>query len=132
VPKALVVDDSRAIRIILTEMLEQLGYTVSSASNGKLAAETLACTPDEGIPELALVDWNMPDMNGIELVQHVRANSRYNHMQLVMVTTETQPEQMAAALTAGANEYVMKPFTADMIREKLLLIGALQMPGEKE
>ncbi len=131
-PKALVVDDSKAIRIILSEMLQNLGYVVSSAANGRLAAEVLACIPDTEIPELSLVDWNMPDMNGIEFVRHVRSNSRYDHMRLVMVTTETHPEQMKTALSAGANEYIMKPFTEEMIREKLQLIGALGNLGEPE
>lgn len=124
-PKALVVDDSRAIRMILGELLRELGYDVSDAANGRVAAEILDRCPDDALPEIALVDWNMPEMNGIELVRYVRANQRYQNMQLMMVTTETQSEQMITALEAGVNEYIMKPFTEAMITEKLRLIGAL-------
>ncbi len=76
-----------------------------------------------GSPDLALVDWNMPEMNGLEFVRSVRANSRFDHVPLMMVTTETDMERVSSALEAGANEYVMKPFTKDVILEKLQLLG---------
>ena len=72
-----------------------------------------------------LVDWNMPEMNGLEFVQALRADPRYNHVPLMMVTTETEIEQMYRALEAGANEYVMKPFTEEVIADKLRLLGVL-------
>ena len=75
------------------------------------------------LPDLALVDWNMPEMNGLEFVRSVRANSRFDHVPLMMVTTETDMERVSSALEAGANEYVMKPFTKDVILEKLQLLG---------
>jgi len=73
--------------------------------------------------ELALVDWNMPEMNGFDFLLAVRANPSWKDMIIVMVTTETEMSQMQRALEAGANEYVMKPFTKDVLREKLQLVG---------
>jgi two-component system chemotaxis response regulator CheY len=78
-----------------------------------------------GHPEVVLVDWNMPEMNGYEFVQAVRGDESYQRMPLLMVTTETEMEQVARALHAGVNEYVMKPFTKDVIREKLAIMGVL-------
>lgn len=124
-PKAMVVDDSRAIRMILAKTLSSLGFDVSQASNGKEALSkmpTLVGDPDAPL-QLVLVDWNMPEMNGLEFVQQVRADAGYERVKLMMVTTETQIEQMARALTAGADEYVMKPFTEEVISDKLRLLG---------
>ena len=73
--------------------------------------------------DLALVDWNMPEMNGYEFVCEVRKDNQYKDMKLMMVTTETEMAQVIKALEAGANEYVMKPFTKDMIVEKLTIMG---------
>ena len=122
--KAMVIDDSRAIRHILTRTLSELGYEVSEANDGKQGFEKLEGAPP-GIG-LILVDWNMPEMNGLEFVKKVRSHSKYNTIKLMMVTTETQMDQMMAALEAGANEYVMKPFTREIIEDKLRLLGELQ------
>jgi two-component system chemotaxis response regulator CheY len=73
--------------------------------------------------KLALVDWNMPEINGLELLQRIRENPELSSLKVIMVTTETELDQMAAALEAGANEYVMKPFTKDILLEKLDLVG---------
>lgn len=116
-PKAMVIDDSRAIRMILSRILTKLGYEVHPAGNGKEALEVLGREADGMC--LALVDWNMPEITGIEFVRAVRALSRFQDMLLIMVTTETETSQMQAALEAGANEYIMKPFTEDMIVEKI-------------
>lgn len=121
--KAIVIDDSRAIRTILGGMLRGLGFTVEEASNGR---EALMVLKANNPPQLALLDWNMPEMNGFELLQRVRANPAFSTMQIVMVTTETEMSQVARALEAGANEYVMKPFTPDIIREKLEIVGVLE------
>src|SRR5579859_6163011 len=121
--KAMVIDDSRAIRMILTNTLEELGYEVCQAANGK---EALAVVEREnGCISLFLVDWNMPEMNGLEFVKRVRSDSRFSSIPLMMVTTETEMHQMAAALEAGANEYVMKPFTKEIITDKLRLLGVI-------
>ncbi len=123
--KALVIDDSRAMRSILSHILRQLGCDVSEACNGRDALRQLG---DLDQVELALVDWNMPELNGIDFVRQVRADARYDGLRLMMVTTETETSQVAMALQAGANEYVMKPFTKDIIREKLELLGLLCDP----
>lgn len=119
--RALVVDDSRAVRMILARTLRAIGYDVQEAGTGLLALEILDLEP--GAFELALIDWNMPEMSGLELLRRLRADHRYVAMVIVMVTTETEVEHMAAALQAGANEYVMKPFTPEMLRDKLQLTG---------
>lgn len=121
--RAMVVDDSRAIRLILTRTLAEFGYDVCQAANGKEALSVLAGHQDVS---LVLVDWNMPEMNGLDFVKNVRADDRYSEVKLMMVTTETQVEQMITALEAGANEYVMKPFTKEVIEGKLRVLGVLQ------
>jgi len=118
--RALVIDDSRAIRGIIKKLLTAEGFEVSEAGNG---LEGLAVLAGEGPADIALVDWNMPEMNGLEFVKAVRAESVYDGMQVMMVTTETEVERISEALIAGANEYAMKPFTADVLREKLALLG---------
>jgi two-component system chemotaxis response regulator CheY len=118
--RALVIDDSRAMRTILSRMLVSIGFEVVEASDGR---DALAKLDAEGRFDLALVDWNMPNMNGYEFVQAVRAESSRDSMQLMMVTTETETDQVVRALEAGANEYVMKPFTRDVILEKLDILG---------
>ncbi|HEY4360523.1 MAG TPA: response regulator [Bryobacteraceae bacterium] len=120
--KALVVDDSRAVRMILSRTLKELGYEVREAANGREALEVLDA--EEASVSLLLADWNMPEMNGLELVKRLRRNPRLASLVVVMVTTETELDHMAAALEAGANEYVMKPFTKEILREKLQLVGA--------
>lgn len=121
--KALVVDDSKSIRMILSRTLEELGWTVLQAPNGKEAISLLDAQPEPA--KLVLIDWNMPEMNGLELVRHIRERNRFAASKLMMVTTETEVEQMMTALAAGANEYVMKPFTKDIIHSKLRLLGLL-------
>jgi len=124
--QALVVDDSRAMRIIIGRVLKELGYEVLEAGHGGEAIERLKAAP--GI-SLAMVDWNMPVMNGYELVKAVRADARWAELTLIMVTTESESAQMAKALDAGANEYVMKPFTIDILREKLAMLGLAPQGG---
>ena len=118
--RALVVDDSRAMRTLLGRMLRDMGYEVQEASNGLQGLERLKQT---GKPDLALVDWNMPEMDGLEFVRALRSEQAYDGLVVMMVTTETETEQVAKALNAGANEYVMKPFTPEIIQEKLRMLG---------
>ena len=118
--KALVIDDSKAMRSILSRMLQGLGFEVLEASNGREALERLQAS---GKVDLALVDWNMPEMNGLDFIRKVRAEQSYDGVLLMMVTTETEMDNVARALAAGANEYVMKPFTPEVILEKLQIFG---------
>src|SRR5579863_4754263 len=114
-PKALVVDDSKAIRMIVGRTLRELGFEVTEAADGVAALESLRAA---GPVDLMMADWNMPEMDGLELLQKVRANQSYGGMKIVMVTTENEVDQMAAALAAGADEYVMKPFTKEILMDK--------------
>ena len=116
--KALVVDDSRAMRALIGQVLKKLGFEVIDAGNGREALSRLAEKPD-----LALVDWHMPEMDGLAFVRAVRADPANAALRIMMVTTETEMGQMATALEAGANEYIMKPFTRDVIEQKLALLG---------
>lgn len=119
--RALVIDDSRATRTMLRRILDQLGYSDTiEAADGREALDQLDA--HAGV-ELALVDWNMPVMDGLEFLRSVRAEARWRDLALVMVTTESEIEHMIEALEAGADEYVMKPFTPAVLREKLQLIG---------
>ena len=118
--QALVIDDSRAMRMILARMLEDCGFEVIEAPDGRQALAQLSRLDS---PTLATVDWNMPEMNGYEFVKAVRAEPEYSNVTLMMVTTETEMDQVVRALAAGANEYVMKPFTKDVILGKLELLG---------
>ena len=92
--RALVVDDSRAARSILSRMLRELGFDVFDAANGQ---DALARLEENGAADLALIDWNMPVMNGLELVEAVRADARYRTMLLVMATSETEVPRVASA-----------------------------------
>lgn len=117
---ALIIDDSRAMRRILKQIVERLGMDTVEAGNGREGLHQLQ--RNTGIA-VALVDWNMPEMNGLEFVEAVRGNPEYEQLKLVMVTTETEPARMARALMAGVDEFVMKPFTAEILLDKLRLIG---------
>lgn len=119
-PKALVVDDSRAMRTILARILGDIGFTVAEARHGREALAHLNAHPDT---MLALVDWNMPEMNGLDLVTALREDGRFARLRVVMVTSETEMSRVAAALAAGADEYVMKPFTRAVLEEKLHTLG---------
>jgi len=119
--KALVVDDSRAIRMVLARTLRDIGYEVREASNGREALEVIAV--EKHAVTLMLVDWNMPDINGLDLLKRLRQIPEQCSPIVVMVTSETDVEKMTTALEAGANEYVMKPFTKDILIEKLQLAG---------
>jgi len=103
-------------------MLNDVGFEVFEAADG---LEALKRLKEIAQPDVLLVDWNMPEMNGYDLICAVRRDHLYDKVPLMMVTSETEVGQMAKALAAGANEYVMKPFTKDVIAEKLALLGVL-------
>jgi len=119
--KALVVDDSKTIRMIIRRVLTELGFEVCEAANGIEALKVLST--EKTAVSLVLADWNMPEMNGLELVKSLRQKPEFASTKIIMVTTETEIGQMTSALEAGANEYVMKPFTKDVLVEKLELVG---------
>lgn len=130
--RALVIDDSRAMRTVLTRILDDLGFETSQAGDGESG---LALVDDEGFPDLAVVDWNMPVMDGLEFVNQLRSRPGGRSVVVMMVTTENERLQVVRALAAGANEYVFKPFTPDAIAAKLAilgLVGAGNIQGMKQ
>ncbi|MZR61401.1 response regulator [Alcanivorax sp. DP30] len=120
-PQALVIDDSRAMRLILGDLLNQLGYETHEAGDGQQAISLLE--GDTNIPSLALVDWNMPVMNGLDFIKAVREQNCYTGMKLLVVTSEAEVGHMVEALTAGADEYLMKPFSSEALASKLEMLG---------
>ncbi len=118
--RALVIDDSRAVRRIIGSIMKELGYEVIEAGHG---LEGLAQLEAHGVPDIILIDWNMPEMNGLEFIKASRAIPAYSDVPMMMVTTETEMEKMAQAFIAGVNEYVMKPFDKAIILDKLQLLG---------
>ncbi len=117
----LIVDDSRAMRKILTGIMGKLGFSAIQAADGQEGLDQFMAHADE--IDVSLIDWNMPNMNGLDMIKAIRAEEAYSQHKLMMVTTEGEPARMAQALMAGVDEFVMKPFTEDVIVEKLRLIG---------
>ena len=120
--RALILDDSRAMRMILVRIMHSAGFEVVEAADGRQGLDALAGGP---LPDVALVDWNMPGIDGLAFVNAVRDNPDYRPMTLMMVTTESEHDQVVRALAAGAHEYIIKPFTADAIVDKLELLGLM-------
>ncbi len=118
--KALIVDDSRAMRMIIGRTLKGLGFDCVEAGNGQEGLDAIAAS---GPFDIALVDWNMPVMDGYDFVCNARSNPANKNMRIMMVTTETEHGQVTRALEAGASEYLMKPFAPEAIAEKLVVLG---------
>lgn len=118
--RALVVDDSGTTRRILAGLLRELDFEVAEAVDGR---EGLLRLREGEAPALVLVDWNMPELDGIGFVREVRADVAWNAVRLVMVTTECEMHRVSTALGEGADEYLMKPFTREMLVDKLALLG---------
>lgn len=115
--KLLVVDDSSTMRRIIKNTLQRLGFEdVLEAEHGVEAWQIMERTPDINV---LITDWNMPEMNGLELVRKVRADGRYDSMPIIMVTTEGGKTEVITALKAGVNNYIVKPFTPQVLKEKL-------------
>ncbi|GGK17975.1 response regulator [Pilimelia terevasa] len=119
--RALIVDDSRTMRRIVRRIVEGCGFEAVEAGDGQAALDAIGAM--DRPPDLALVDWNMPVMDGLEFVSRARAQPALRAMTIVMVTTESEQSQIVRALAAGAHEYVIKPFTADSMIDKLALLG---------
>jgi two-component system chemotaxis response regulator CheY len=116
----LIIDDSRVMRSILRRVVEPLAFEVTEAGDGREALDIM----EGGLhPDLCLIDWNMPVMDGYEFVTQVRSRPDWRDVTLMMVTTESEHGQIVRALAAGAHEYLLKPFTPDAIIDKLNLLG---------
>ncbi|MFH1147048.1 MAG: response regulator [Pseudomonadota bacterium] len=116
--KILSVDDSSVIRRIIAGTVEVLGYDTIEASNGEEALGILKEKHEEIV--LVLLDWNMPGMNGLELLQQMKANTRYAQIPVMMVTTESERENIIRALQAGAKHYLTKPFTQQVLAARIM------------
>lgn len=122
--KALVIDDSRTMRRIVTGILTPMGFEVTEAADGQQALDAM----NAGLEvDLACVDWNMPVLDGLSFVTAVRRERKWRDVTLMMVTTESEQAQIVRALAAGAHEYLIKPFTPDAIRDKLQLLGLVEL-----
>jgi len=115
----LVVDDSRVIRAVARRIMEELRYSVEEAQDGMAALR--ACR--EKMPDLIFLDWNLPSMRGVEFIKSVRGQQDGGRPVILFCTTESDPNDIATAMAAGANEYVMKPFDGTQVRAKLANIG---------
>ena len=120
--RALVIDDSRAMRTILTRTMDNLGFEVEAVGDGQQAIDAMVRGP---LPDVCLIDWNMPVMNGLEFIVEVRKNREWRDVTLMMVTTEAEQANIVRALAAGAHEYVIKPFTSEVIEDKLTMLGLI-------
>jgi two-component system chemotaxis response regulator CheY len=120
--RALIVDDSRFVRGYLRGMLEEKGIECVEACDGRAGIEQL----DRGFDfDLALIDWNMPVMNGLEMLEQLRARG-HDEIKVMMVTTEGENDYITRALDAGADEYLMKPFDEEALTEKLAMMGLVE------
>jgi two-component system chemotaxis response regulator CheY len=115
--KILVVDDSSTMRRIIKNTLARLGYKdILEGGDGVEGWDAMNANPDI---EMLITDWNMPEMNGLELVKKVRADERFVDLPIIMVTTEGGKAEVITALKAGVNNYIVKPFTPQVLKEKL-------------
>ncbi|AUG51966.1 MULTISPECIES: response regulator [Thalassospira] len=117
----LVVDDSKVIRMVARRILEELGFEVVEAEDGMEALEK--CLSD--MPDAVLLDWNMPVKSGIEFLRDLRAAPGGDEPVVVFCTTENDLEHIQEAITAGANEYIMKPFDSEIIQAKFEQVGLI-------
>jgi two-component system chemotaxis response regulator CheY len=120
--RALIIDDSRFVRGYLRGLLEEKGIECEEAADGQAGIDLLKSRPPY---DLALVDWNMPVMNGLDMLKQMRAEG-YGDIKVMMVTTEAENEYILRALDAGADEYLMKPFDDEALTEKLAMLGLVE------
>jgi two-component system chemotaxis response regulator CheY len=123
--KMLIVDDSKAMRNYLQGLAAELSFQTEEAEDGRAGLQKLIRNDPRDPFAVALVDWEMPVMNGLELVRTVRRNRDFSDLKLMMVTTGNALEQVAVALEAGADDYLMKPVTRELLAEKLQILGVV-------
>ena len=118
VQRALIVDDSRAYRLVMKNYLSELGYDPVESQDGHDALEKMRGGLKVAV---ALIDWEMPRMTGVELIRALRADSQWDHLPILMVTTRSSADCVIEAIASGANEFIMKPFTKEVLAAKLEL-----------
>jgi len=119
--KCLIVDDSHVVRKIARKIIEELDFVAEEAEDGSVALNKC----QEGMPDAVLLDWNMPNMNGLEFLQKLRALPGVAQPTVVFCTTENDLGRIQKALENGADEYIMKPFDSDIVREKFREVGLI-------
>jgi len=124
--KMLIVDDSKPMRTLLAFIAQELSFTTAEAEDGRSALDLLIKNDPREPFAVALVDWEMPRMNGLDLVQTVRRNQDFAALKLLMVTTLNSTERVAEALAAGADDFLMKPVTKELLADKLLILGVTE------
>ncbi|WP_213771149.1 response regulator [Bradyrhizobium sp. dw_78] len=117
--RCLIVDDSRVVRSVARRFIEPLGFAVDEVGDGQMAVA--AC--EQQMPDVVLLDWNMPVMTGIEFLRHLRARDDGDKPIVIMCTTEKDVNHIQEAITAGANEYLVKPFDQDTLTAKFGKVG---------
>ena len=117
----LIVDDSKVIRKVARRILEDMRFRIEEAENGQEAFSHC----QRAMPDVVLLDWNMPVMNGLDFLQALRAMKTAKQPVVVFCTTENEPTHIRAALDAGANEYIMKPFDREIIEAKFAQVGLI-------
>lgn len=117
---ALIVEDSATTQIILRQTMESLGFSIDQAENGEEALDLLG---EHGMYDVALVDWNMPVMNGLALLSELENYTEYSEMKILMISTRSELDEMVEALTLGATDYLTKPFNKTELMEKLDAFG---------
>lgn len=123
--KMLIIDDSKAMRTFLQHIATELSFKTEEAEDGRIGLHKLIRNDPSEPFDVALVDWDMPNMNGLELVQTVRRNKDFDSLKLMMVTTQNTEERVMMALEAGANDFLMKPVTKESLEEKLQILGVV-------
>ena len=120
--KMMIVDDSRTMRSFLAALAQDLSFDISEAANGQEALSKLDLDPDY---DVALVDWDMPKMNGIALVTAIRQHHLFDPMKIMMVTSHHDINSVCLAIEKGADDFLMKPVTQEMLQDKLRILGLL-------
>ncbi len=123
--KMLIVDDSKAMRTFLQHIAAELSFQTEEAEDGRDGLHKLIRNDPAEPFQVALVDWDMPNMTGLELVQTLRRNRDFDAVKLMMVTTQNTAERVQAALEAGADDFLMKPVTKESLEEKLQILGVV-------
>ena len=117
----LVVDDSSVVRKVLSKIITELGFKTSQAENGQAALD--AC--NEALPDVVLLDWNMPVMNGMQFFENFLEIEDHEDTRVIFCTTENELDKISEAIAKGADEYIMKPFDKDILEEKFKQVGLI-------
>jgi two-component system chemotaxis response regulator CheY len=129
--KILIIDDSKTMRTLLASIAREMSFATVEAEDGIDGLKRLVQNDPRDPFDIVLVDWEMPRMNGVEFIRAVRRNEDFVDLKLLMITTLTSMEQVAAALEAGASDYLMKPVTKELLADKLQILGVIDFNEER-